>query len=142
MKAYKSWHMMKQRCDNPNSNRYSRYGGRGITYDPKWETFAGFLEDMGERPEGTSLDRINNDGNYEASNCRWVNRSVQSLNTRGKGVDQRPNGRWRAKICVHRKQYCLGTFDTEEESRDRYKEMRELIIDTGPTNELLAQAIN
>lgn len=61
--TYVSWNCMKTRCTNPNSNRWHLYGGRGITYDPRWEDFGAFLEDMGERPPGTSIDRIDSDGN-------------------------------------------------------------------------------
>lgn len=77
------WKGMKQRCDNPNRKDYSYYGGRGIGYDPKWKTLAGFLEDMGERPSPAhTLDRINPDQGYSKSNCRWATRAEQSQNTR------------------------------------------------------------
>ena len=74
--TYRSWQKMKDRCSNPNNNRYARYGGRGITYDPKWETFEGFLEDMGEKPsKDYSIDRIDNNGNYCKDNCQWITKS-------------------------------------------------------------------
>lgn len=75
-----SWQAMKRRCTDPKVSGYERYGGRGITYDPKWETYEGFVEDMGERPEGTTIDRIDNDGNYEKSNCRWATTAEQMSN--------------------------------------------------------------
>lgn len=66
------WRAMKQRCTNPKATHYNRYGGRGIKYDPRWKKFQNFLDDMGLKPNGLTLDRINNNGNYEKSNCRWV----------------------------------------------------------------------
>jgi hypothetical protein len=71
---------MKTRCNNPNQKQYKNYGGRGITYCERWESFYNFLNDMGERPPNTSLDRIDNDGNYEKGNCRWSPTHVQMRN--------------------------------------------------------------
>lgn len=79
-KTYKAWTAMKQRCTNANTRYWHRYGGRGISYDPRWEDFSSFLADMGERPPNTSLDRINNDGNYTKSNCRWATTYEQANN--------------------------------------------------------------
>jgi hypothetical protein len=73
---------MKTRCNNPNFVGHKDYGGRGITYCDRWEDFVSFFEDMGERPEGTSLDRIDNNGNYEPGNCRWATQVVQHNNKR------------------------------------------------------------
>jgi len=76
-----SWQAMKRRCNDPKNASYARYGGRGITYDPKWEFYAGFVEDMGERPEGTTIDRIDSNDHYTKDNCRWATPMEQSNNT-------------------------------------------------------------
>lgn len=80
--TYNSWRGMIERCTNPKQPHYRHYGGRGIKFCPQWATFENFLADMGERPEGKTLDRINVDGNYEPSNCRWATTTEQALNTR------------------------------------------------------------
>lgn len=78
---YRVWVSMKQRCLNPKNTNYHRYGGRGITVCKRWEkSFLSFLKDMGLRPLNYSLDRINNNGNYEPSNCRWATKEEQSNN--------------------------------------------------------------
>jgi len=81
-RTWKSWDAMKQRCLNQNSPDYPRYGGVGIKVCKKWLKMDGFLEDMGERPEGKTLDRIDNSGNYESGNCRWATASEQQFNKR------------------------------------------------------------
>lgn len=83
-RAYNVWCSMKARCLNPRQKSYRHYGGRGITVCPRWvESFENFIEDMGQPPEGFSLDRIDPDGNYDPSNCRWADMRTQRANQRG-----------------------------------------------------------
>lgn len=83
--TYGSWMAMKQRCNNPKQRAYKNYGGRGIAVCPAWlHSFENFLVDMGERPAGMTLDRIDPDGNYEPGNCRWATDSMQRRNKRKK----------------------------------------------------------
>lgn len=80
--TYKIWQGMLARCFNPRLKAFKYYGGRGITVCERWLKFENFLEDMGERPGKLSIDRINNDGNYEKDNCRWATSIVQMSNRR------------------------------------------------------------
>ena len=83
--VYRSWIGAKSRCSNPKHANYKDYGGRGITMCEEWrKDFSAFYRDMGPRPEGCSLHRVNNDGNYEPGNCRWATPKEQSQNTRWK----------------------------------------------------------
>ena len=78
---YKSWEEMRQRCYNKNTAHYHRYGGRGISVCARWDKFEDFLVDMGNKPTHKhSIDRINNDGNYEPGNCRWATQLEQMQN--------------------------------------------------------------
>ena len=81
--TYCSWRCMKARCTNPRYRFFYLYGGRGIRVCDRWlHSFETFLSDMGERPSGMTLDRIDPDGNYEPSNCRWATRKTQRSNQR------------------------------------------------------------
>ncbi len=78
--TYGIWKGIKYRCLNSKSANFHRYGGRGIKICDRWKKFEGFLADMGERPAGKSIHRINNDGNYEPGNCKWATRPEQDSN--------------------------------------------------------------
>jgi len=81
--TWNSWMGMKARCDRKNATGYKHYGGRGISYCKRWKLFKNFVEDMGIKPEGKTLERINNSKNYSPSNCSWATMSEQNRNKRG-----------------------------------------------------------
>ena len=92
-RTYSSWRAMKNRCLNQNAANFDQYGGRGISIEKSWvESYENFLSDMGERPKGTSIDRIDPNGNYESSNCRWATAYVQSNNKTAEGKMIHHNG--------------------------------------------------
>jgi|HubBroStandDraft_2_1064218.scaffolds.fasta_scaffold00006_9 hypothetical protein len=80
--TYNSWDTMIQRCTNPRNDNYRNYGARGITVCERWLIFANFLADMGERPEGLTLDRLDNSKGYAPENCKWITRKEQLNNKR------------------------------------------------------------
>jgi len=130
-----AWSQMRGRCRNVNNPRYKDYGGRGITICERWEAFENFFADMGPRPSPKhSIDRINNDGNYEPLNCRWAttlqqahNQRIRSTNKSGvQGVSwHRQVGKWCAHISgVPRGENHLGLFDNIEDAARAYAAAR------------------
>lgn len=127
---YKIWEAIIQRCTNEKSTKYEYYGGRGIKVCPQWLKFANFFKDMGKRPLKHEIDRKNNDGNYEPSNCRWATRSEQMRNSRTsikntsgiRGVIwNKINQKYRARIGIHGKDIHLGYFKTITEATEARK---------------------
>ncbi len=95
-RTYASWHQMRIRCSAKKGIHFKNYRERGIRICARWNVFENFLADMGERPAGKTLDRINNNGNYEPSNCRWATPTEQERNTRANRIIEH-NGK---KLCA------------------------------------------
>lgn len=87
-KTFSSWRGMRERCTNPNHASWPNYGGRGITFCQAWDDYQTFYRDMGPKPHGHSLDRIDCDGDYCPENCRWLPVRLQSRNTRQNKLDE------------------------------------------------------
>lgn len=124
--TYNSWRAMRDRCLSPGHPAWPNYGGSGITVCDRWAVFENFLADMGERPRGHTIDRVDNDLGYAPGNCRWANLSEQALNRRLKigvsgfrGVTPEKRG-WSAKIYRDGKRYRLGVFLTPEDASAAY----------------------
>jgi hypothetical protein len=83
---YKTWINIRSRCNNPNHPQFKDWGGRGVTICDRWDDFWSFVEDMGPRPDGYSIERTNNNGNYEPSNCCWASPKTQANNRRMRSV--------------------------------------------------------
>ncbi|MFA9240570.1 MAG: AP2 domain-containing protein [Candidatus Paceibacteria bacterium] len=130
-KIYNVWRQMIDRCSKPNHISYKNYGARGITVCERWLSVANFIEDMFPSfKDGLSLDRINPNGNYELSNCRWATKNVQARNTRliyasntsgYRGVSwQETAKKWKTSIVVKSKYIYLGLFTNVIDSAKAY----------------------
>lgn len=144
--TYITWINMKARCLDSNREEYFNYGGRGITYDPRWESFENFLEDMGERPEGMTLDRVDVNGPYTKDNCRWTDKYVQSHNRRkqNKSTSQylgvsfcRMTGKWVSKLRYEGRNIIFERFDKEVEAALAYDEASFKVYGDRPNKHLL-----
>lgn len=120
------WKSMFQRCTNPNNKAYKYYGGHGIKICKSWRSFSNFFEDMGEKPKGLTLERINNNGNYELSNCKWATRTEQMHNQRIRknnktGINgicwKEQSQKYIVQIGVKSKTTYIGCFETLEQAK-------------------------
>jgi len=123
---YITWAGMRQRCLNKNHSAYRLYGKIGVKICPRWNSFENFLEDMGRRPEGFSLDRISGSKTYSKATCRWANQNQQVRSSgprKGsfKGVYfDKFTKRWRSTIKINGKNKAIGRFDSDVEAARAY----------------------
>lgn len=134
--SYTIWAGMKTRCTNESDKNFANYGARGITYCDRWKHFANFAADLGMPPfEGASIDRIDNDGNYEPGNVRWADNPTQMRNRRRfknnrsgeTGVVPVKGGRFNARYDDHGERFNLGRHATAEDAADYRKRFIDLL---------------
>lgn len=126
---YMIYQMAKQRCTNPKSQRWYTHGARGIKF--LFKSFEEFYAELGPKPKGLSLERVDNDGNYEPGNVMWANRSAQQKNKRfyGKGYSfDKSTGKWQAKIRYDGKEIYIGLFAKEKDAQRAVKELRKNLL--------------
>lgn len=128
-REYSSWQAMKDRCDNPSSPSFQNYGGRGIKYDPSWSKFENFFADMGTRPDGFDLDRIDVNDDYTPRNCRWADATTQSHNRRKRGGTtskytgvyyDKAKSLWHARLHYYNKVVFSAYFSSEVDAAKAY----------------------
>lgn len=125
--TFRTWCQMRWRCSVATHPDYQRYGARGISVCERWSDFNNFLADMGERPEGMTIDRINVDDNYEPTNCRWANPKEQARNRRSSRMltfngETKSLAEWAEYLCIERKclQMRLKTWTLERALNEPY----------------------
>lgn len=125
-----TWKTLLYRCYNPERNKHEFYAEKGIAVDPRWFKFQNFIDDMGDRPDGCTIDRIDNDKGYSKENCRWVEQHLQKANrgkfkntkNKYKGVREQ-NGKYIATFKYKKETFYLGSFANEIDAVNAYNEM-------------------
>ena len=130
-RAYHSWYNMLQRCNNPKNRAYKNYGNRGITVCKRWANFENFFDDMGERPDGLTIERRNNELGYFKENCSWATRTEQNKNMRVQKKNKtgirgicwfKPTQRYHVRIQVNGKSYHIGYFADLQKAEEARKQ--------------------